>query len=84
MIRDWRLKLNNRAVAWAGVLGIGLLPCPDCGGPLAFHIWPVAALVWAYQRVRRRGAAQLDLLLTDNLQQRASAPPDSDAASDAP
>ncbi len=75
MFRDWRLKLNNRVIAWAGVLGAGLLPCPDCGVPLAVHIWPVAALVWIYQRVRRRSAARLDLLLSDDLRHRASAAP---------
>ena len=79
MFRDWRLKLNNRVIAWAGVFGVGLLPCPDCGLPLAVKIWPLAALVWVYQRVRQRSAAQLDLLLTDDLRSRASTAPESDS-----
>ncbi|MBN1200344.1 MAG: hypothetical protein JXJ20_00680 [Anaerolineae bacterium] len=62
----WQLKLNNRVVALMGVVGVGLLPCPDCGLPLAVHIWPVAALVWVYRRVRRRGTAQLNALIEDS------------------
>jgi hypothetical protein len=27
-----RLKLNNQIVAVIGLFGVGLLPCPDCGG----------------------------------------------------
>jgi hypothetical protein len=66
-MRDWHLKLNNRMIAWAGVLGAGLLPCPDCGLPLAVKLWPVAALVGLFQWFKRRSARQLDLLLTDDL-----------------
>jgi hypothetical protein len=66
MLGRWRLKLNNRWVALAGVLGVGLLPCPDCGLPLATHIWPVAAVVWLYRRIRRRSMHHLALLLPDD------------------
>jgi hypothetical protein len=66
-MRNWHLKLNNRIIAWAGVLGAGLLPCPDCGLPLAVKIWPVAAVVGLFQWFRRRSARQLDLLLTDDV-----------------
>jgi hypothetical protein len=72
-MHDWRLKLNNRVVAWAGVLGVGLLPCPDCGLPLAVKIWPVAALVGLFQWFKRRSARRLDLLLTDDVRDRTSA-----------
>lgn len=65
MRRRWHLALNNRLTAWAGVLGIGLLPCPDCGLPLAIKVWPFAGLFWLYQRLRRRGERQLDRLLLD-------------------
>jgi hypothetical protein len=66
MRRRWRLALTNRLITWAGVLGIGLLPCPDCGLPLAVKIWPFAGLFWLYQRVRRRSERALDLLLLDS------------------
>jgi hypothetical protein len=72
MMQNWRLKLNNRLVAWAGVFGLGLLPCPDCGLPLAIKIWPVAALVWLFDRVRRHSTRQLDLLLSDDLRGKSS------------
>jgi hypothetical protein len=73
-MRACRLKLNNRVVAWAGVIGVGLLPCPDCGLPLAVKIWPVAALVGLFQWIKRRSARRLDLLLTDDLRDRISSP----------
>jgi len=71
LVNRWRLALNNRIVAWAGVIGIGLLPCPDCGLPLAIKIWPVAGVVWVVQRVRRRSDERLALLLADDLRDRA-------------
>jgi hypothetical protein len=47
------------------VLGIGLLPCPDCGLPLAIKVWPFAGLFWLFQRLRQRAEHNLDLLLLD-------------------
>lgn len=47
--------------AWLVVIplmGIGLLPCPDCGGRLIVHYWPIAGLVLAVQALRRRRRAQ--------------------------
>jgi hypothetical protein len=58
-----RLKLNNQIVAVIGLFGVGLLPCPDCGLPLAVKVWPAAGLVWLYRRFRRRSLRRLDLLL---------------------
>jgi hypothetical protein len=58
-----RLAITNRMIAWAGVIGIGLLPCPDCGLPLGVKLWPAAGIVWLFQQFRRRSAAKLDLLL---------------------
>ncbi len=71
-MREWRLKLNNRMVAWAGVVGMGLLPCPDCGLPLAVKLWPVAAVVALLGWIKRRSVRQLDLLLTDDLRKKTS------------
>jgi hypothetical protein len=64
MIKRWRLKISNSLIAWVGVLGVGMLPCPDCGIPMAAHIWPVAAVVWLWRSWRRRGERQLDLVLS--------------------
>ncbi|MFN2298744.1 MAG: hypothetical protein ACK2UB_07840 [Anaerolineales bacterium] len=43
---------------WAvflALLGAGAIPCPECGAPLAGHIWPLAALLLAAQFISRRG-----------------------------
>ena len=60
-----RLKLTNKWVALVGTAGAGMLPCPDCGVPLAVHIWPVAGAIWLYRRWQRRSIARLDLALTN-------------------
>lgn len=79
MLNRWRLRLTNKWVGLASVAGVGLLPCPDCGIPLAAHVWPVAGAVWLYRRWRRRSEAELDLLLTDDLLARAAPPSEPDA-----
>lgn len=42
---DWRSKLRWKVfkpwLAVVGSCGAGLLPCPECGGPILVHIWPV-------------------------------------------
>ncbi len=58
-----RQRLTNHWVAIGGLLGVGLLPCPDCGAPLAVHTWPIALLIWAFRRIRQRQIRQLDLIL---------------------
>ena len=43
---------------WAvflALLGAGAIPCPECGAPLAWHIWPLATLLLAAQFISRRG-----------------------------
>jgi hypothetical protein len=76
MTKRWRLKLTNGWVGVAGVLGVGLVPCPDCGLPLAVHIWPVAGVIWLYRYVRRRQLHTLDLLLDSGLVERAHPAPE--------
>ncbi|MGQ9851379.1 MAG: hypothetical protein ACUVSU_15135 [Aggregatilineaceae bacterium] len=84
MRRRWQLALNNRLIAWAGVLGIGLLPCPDCGLPLAIKVWPLAGLFWVFQRVRRRSERHLDLWLLDGCHHHEHQPSESPAADQPP
>jgi len=76
MIKRSRLKLTNGWVALAGLLGVGLVPCPDCGVPLAVHIWPVAGVIWLYRHVRRRQLHKLDLLLESSRGERTHPAPD--------
>jgi len=78
MVDRLRLKLPNKWVVYAGVVGVGLLPCPDCAVPLATHIWPVAGAVWLFRRWRRRGEAELDLLIAGDLIERAAPPSEPD------
>lgn len=79
MHRNWRVILGSRWIA-AGVIGVGLLPCPDCAVPLATQIWPVAGAIWLWRRWRQRSTEQLDLVLTEDLRRRAAAPNDDPAA----
>jgi hypothetical protein len=65
-MKRWRLKLSNGWAAIAALFGVGLLPCPDCGLPMAVHTWPLAFLIWAFRRVRQRQVHRLDLLLQDD------------------
>jgi hypothetical protein len=37
-----------------GLVGAGLLPCPDCGAPMILHFWPVAALLAFRNLVKNR------------------------------
>lgn len=80
MRQRWQLALNNRLIAWAGMLGVGLLPCPDCGLPLAIKVWPLAGLFWVFQRVRRRSERHLDLLLLEGCHDHEHQPSESPAA----
>ncbi len=46
MDKDIQDKVKNAAFkSWLGIAGLwgaGLLPCPDCGGPMLLHFWPLA------------------------------------------
>jgi len=44
-----------------GALGISALPCPECGTPLIFHVWPIAGLVLLARALKKRYQGQ-DLL----------------------
>jgi len=52
------LNLNYRLVKpWlgvAGLVGVGFLPCPECGAPLLWHFWPIAAVLALRNIVRDR------------------------------
>ena len=36
------------------LLGVGLLPCPDCGTPMIFHVWPIVVVLIARAAKERR------------------------------
>jgi hypothetical protein len=37
-----------------GLLSVGMVPCPDCGGPMVLHFWPVAIGMGLYKLARYR------------------------------
>ncbi|MBN1681193.1 MAG: hypothetical protein JW966_12980 [Anaerolineae bacterium] len=74
IVKRWQTRITNKWVGLAGAVGIGLLPCPDCGVPLIVHVLPFAGVVAVYRYMRRRSRT-LDLLLADDLLQREAAPP---------
>ena len=50
-LRSPRQETRKRSPNWWAVFGAllaaGAVPCPECGGPLVLHIWPLVALVIA-------------------------------------
>jgi hypothetical protein len=48
---------SNLLTSWgviAALLGVGALPCPDCGMPMAWHLWPLALLILAGRWIESR------------------------------
>ena len=61
MFRRIRAKIRWAALkSWLGVVGWGavlLLPCPECGGPMLLHLWPVTLILTLAHLHRRRHPA---------------------------
>ncbi len=59
----------RQATIWRRILAVALLavsglPCPECGTPLALHIWPLilpAILIFQTPRRAKTGASQDEL-----------------------
>ena len=57
MFRQIRARIEGKALkSWLGIAGLWgaglLLPCPDCGGRMLFHFWPLA-LVFTLLNLQR-------------------------------
>jgi hypothetical protein len=55
--RIWERFTGATARWWlltAALLGAGMLPCPECGTPVIFHIWPIAGLLLVVRALKRR------------------------------
>jgi hypothetical protein len=54
--KAWGSK--KRSTEWWAVFGALLaasaVPCPECGGPLVLHIWPLVALLIAARAIAGR------------------------------
>lgn len=37
-----------------GMVGIALMPCPECGTPMIFHAWPLVGLVLIARSMKNR------------------------------
>ena len=63
MFQRMRAKIQWAALkSWlgtAGLWGAGLLPCPECGGPMLLHFWPVA-LALTLVKLRRKRCPEPD------------------------
>jgi len=61
MLRRWRSSKTWAATKpWCaafGLFGVGMLPCPDCGAPIALHYWPIGLLLALQLYVRRKYGA---------------------------
>lgn len=47
----------------AGLLGVGALPCPDCGAPMIAHLWLPAVLLALRNILRQRNIRQEQTLI---------------------
>jgi len=58
MVKRTRERFSASAgqpwLALGTFLGIGMLPRPECGTPMIFHIWPVVGLVAVVQALKHR------------------------------
>jgi hypothetical protein len=55
--RIWERFTGATARWWlltAALLGVGMLPCPECGAPVILHIWPIAGLLLVVRALKRR------------------------------
>jgi len=55
--RLWKRLASSAARGWlivGALLGVGALPCPECGAPMILHFWPVGLLVAVVQVLKRR------------------------------
>jgi hypothetical protein len=57
-MRRWTSRITWAvAKPWCTVValfGAGMLPCPDCGAPMAIHFWPAAIFLALRTYVRQR------------------------------
>jgi hypothetical protein len=56
-IRAWKRLTGATARGWLLVgtlLGVGALPCPECGAPMICHFWPIAGFLLVVQVLKRR------------------------------
>jgi hypothetical protein len=62
MIFGIRKRLTASTMKWmllvGAFLGVGALPCPDCGTPMIFHIWPIAGLLVVAQAIKKQRGAE--------------------------
>jgi hypothetical protein len=50
-------RKNSPLLSWTfivALLGAGALPCPECGTPLIWHLWPLAGLLLVARGLARR------------------------------
>lgn len=55
--RAYNRLSKSTAKLWltaGGLLGAGMLPCPDCGTPMVFHVWPLVGFVLVARAIRKR------------------------------
>jgi hypothetical protein len=57
-VKSLQWSLAKPWLGVAGLVGLGLLPCPECGAPMILHFWPVAVVLALRNLLRERRKKQ--------------------------
>jgi len=47
-------RFTSEWVVIGALLATGAVPCPECGGPMVLHTWPLAGLLILARALKRR------------------------------
>lgn len=54
----FRQMTRRQSASWWAVIGVllatGAVPCPECGGPMVLHTWPLVGLLILARALNRR------------------------------
>jgi len=58
VVERFRQMTRTQSAGWwtaiGALLAMGAVPCPECGGPMVLHTWPLAGLLILARALKRR------------------------------